>query len=198
MITTHFLMLLSASEPAADLYPVTLAEAKAHLRVDGTDQDALITGLISQAADQIERDTGLALRARSHSQVVNDWGNGRITVLRRPLNSVTTIAYDAEDGTEGALAAEQYRVREFLGMPNIIPAKDVTWPTLESINGAVRVTLNAGLANNDAVPPALKRAALLLIGHWFEHREGVTMKQTAMLEQGYASLIAPHRVLQVA
>lgn len=199
MITTHFLMMLAGdAAPTADLYPVTLAEAKAHLRVDGTSQDAHITALVRAAADQIERDTGLSLRAREFAQTVNDWGVSRIRLERRPLNSITSVVYDAETGSEATLAADQYRPRDFLGMPNIIPAKDVTWPALESIPGAVRVTYAAGLPSNDTVPATLKQAALLLVGHWFENREGVAMKESHALEQGYAALIGPHRVMQVA
>ena len=45
--------------PAA--MPVTLADAKAHLRVTSDAEDDMITGLIAAATHYLERDTGQAL-----------------------------------------------------------------------------------------------------------------------------------------
>ena len=46
---------------AASTYPVTLAEAKLHLRVDSTDEDTLITALITAATEMCEQKTGRAI-----------------------------------------------------------------------------------------------------------------------------------------
>jgi uncharacterized phiE125 gp8 family phage protein len=51
--------LIRTVEPAAE--PVTLAEAKAHLRLADSSEDDLLTGLIRAARQDVERATGMAL-----------------------------------------------------------------------------------------------------------------------------------------
>ncbi|PZN51615.1 MAG: hypothetical protein DIU65_11005, partial [Proteobacteria bacterium] len=50
-------------EPAAE--PVTLAEVKVHLRIDGTTEDELVAGLVRAARQEVERATGMALIEQS-------------------------------------------------------------------------------------------------------------------------------------
>ena len=47
--------------------PISLAEAKAHLRLDASDEDALLTALITAARMFVERTLGVALITQSWS-----------------------------------------------------------------------------------------------------------------------------------
>jgi uncharacterized phiE125 gp8 family phage protein len=203
MILTHFLTCFAVSTaPAIELAPVTLAEAKAHLRIVDSADDAYITALVGAAADKIERDTGIVCRARNLSIVRDsfmDSGVARIPAFYGPVNSIGAVVYDATDGTEQTLASDQYRLRQFAGMAYIVPAFGVSWPATEGGIGAVRVTLNAGYASNDDVPDTLRHAALLLIGHLYENREAVNIGQgVTEVPLGYDALIRAHRLRMVA
>lgn len=202
MLTTHFMAFFAGGVVPDSLAPVTLAEAKAHLRIVDNADDDYIAALVEAAADKIERDTGHVCRTRNVSVVRDsfaDAGQMRIPLNYGPVNSIASVVYDADTGTEQTLAADQYRLRQFAALTYIIPAYGVTWPTTESIIGAVRVTLNAGYATNDDVPDTLRHAALLLIGHWFENREAVAVGMTSTdTPLGYESLIRPHRLRMVA
>ena len=123
--------------------PMSLSEAKAHLRVIDDSENDYITGLIRAAADMIERDTGLVLRQRAVGVAFDGWSTNdrtRLPLWRGPVVSVTSVAYDDEVGAEQVLAANQYRVRSFAGASWIVPANAVIWPAVELGVGTVRVT----------------------------------------------------------
>ena len=181
--------------------PVTLAEAKAHLRVIETDDNDYIGGLIRAAADKIEQDTGVTLRQRAVTVVFDGWNatQQRLPLWRGPAVSVTSVVYDDVLGAQQTLAANQYRLREYSGATWIVPANGVTWPEVENIVGSVRVTYQAGYASNDAAPASLRHAALLLIGHWYENREAVNVGNIVQdVPLAYTALTSPYRVRMVA
>ena len=62
---------IQTSPPATE--PVSLAEAKAHLRVTHNDDDAYITTLIKTARQGIEAQTGLGLISQGWSVFLDDW-----------------------------------------------------------------------------------------------------------------------------
>jgi len=173
------------------LAPVTLAEAKAHLREDADDQDGLIVSLIRAAAAMVEAHTGLILRARTVAFSAPEFGD-RLLLPVRPVVSVTSIAYDAQDGTEAAFTG--YRVREFAGQVSIVPGFNAAFPEVEAIDGAVRVTAVAGYADNASVPHAIKQAVLLLVGHWFMSREASVIGTiVSELPLGVQAILQPYR-----
>lgn len=202
MLTTHFMAFFVGGAVTGNLAPVTLAEAKAHLRIVDAADDDYITSLIEAAADKIERDTGHICRARNVTIARDGFADDaqmRVPLNYGPVNSIASVVYDADTGTEETLAAGQYRLRQFAGLTYIIPAFGVTWPATEAIIGAVRVTFNAGYASNDDVPDTLRHAALLLIGNWYENREAVNVGGNASeVPLGYEALIRPHRLRMVA
>jgi uncharacterized phiE125 gp8 family phage protein len=177
--------------------PVTLADAKAHLRVVGNDDDTYITSLIAAAGLKIERDTGLIVTGvRSVIAAQRDWGVMHEVVLRRrPVVSVDSVQYRAVTGAVTTLAADQYRLETpAFGLSLIVPAFDAVWPELEATRGAVRATYSAGYATAEAVPADVRHAALVLIGHWYEHREAVVAGAApVVVPLAYDALIAPHR-----
>lgn len=77
---------------APALPPVTLEEAKAHLRVDHPDDDALIMGLIGAATEACERHTRRSLMARTLRLTRDYWPLGPVELPRPPLLSVERVA----------------------------------------------------------------------------------------------------------
>ena len=57
----------------AAVEPVTLAEVKAHLRLDHASEDELLGGLIRAAREEVERATGLALIDQDWRLVIDEW-----------------------------------------------------------------------------------------------------------------------------
>src|SRR3989440_8781126 len=85
--------------PAAE--PVTLADARAYLRVAHSDDDAVIAALIAGARSHVEAQTGRALITQTWRLIRDAWpSDGRIAVVPIPLRSVVAgRVYDAGGAT---------------------------------------------------------------------------------------------------
>ena len=96
---------------APSVEPLTTAEAKAHLRVDGTAEDAYIDECVTDARGTIEELTGRALITQTWDLWLDGWpAFGVITLPRPPLQSVTSVVYYDTDDTEATLSSANYLV----------------------------------------------------------------------------------------
>jgi len=166
--------------PAAE--PVTLAEAKAHLRVDHSDEDTVIGAMISAARVYCEQWTARAFVTQTWELVLDEFPTNEIEIPKPPLQTIDSIKYDDGDGIEQLLAASEYET-DPVSQPGWVVPITSGWPTVyEGIN-AVRIRFTAGydpgtdspvdLAAN--VPPSLKAAMLLYIGQLYSVREDVVV-----------------------
>jgi uncharacterized phiE125 gp8 family phage protein len=179
---------------AAASTPVTLAEAKAHLRVDGSDEDDLITALVEAATSAVEEETGRALVTQTWDYAVAQ-PSGKVYLPLHPVASVSTLTYyDTADSAQTLTVSDYYL---FKGPDKawLEPKDNVDWPEMKDRADALTVTFVAGQAVAD-VPQALKQAVLLLVAHWFEHREAVG--DTSELPLAYGYLTAQHKLGWVA
>jgi uncharacterized phiE125 gp8 family phage protein len=160
---------------------VSLDEAKLHLRVEGTDEDALITALIVAATADAEAYLGSALFDQTFDFVPetvpqshffsHSFGHHRAKVRLpiTPLLSVEGVFYTL-DGAETEIDAGSYFVETITG---VITA--TTWPRADSL----RVRFRAGYVDTQSspavgeVPPTIRAAVLLTIGHLYTNRESV-------------------------
>lgn len=153
--------------PAAE--PVTLAEARNHLRVDDPSDDALIDGLVVAAREWAEAFTGRAMITQTWDYSITAWpSSGTPIVLpRSPLQSVTWVRYrDAADAVQ-TLDAASYLVEP----PLIDLAKGATWPTLSAARAyPITIRIVAGYGDRNLVPQAVRQAILLIVGALYERR----------------------------
>ncbi len=198
------------SAPASE--PVTLAEAKAHLRVEVADEDSLITALIVVAREAAEAHTRRALVTQTWRltldrfpaalqpwwdgvrQVADMPGDGNIIELPRPpLVSVTSVTvYDDADNPV-AVPAASYYVDSDSEPGRVSLRSGKTWPAVGRVAGGVEVVFVAGYGAASAVPQAIRQGMLMLIGHLFERREAEAA--AGALPPGVAALWRPYRVL---
>lgn len=182
------------SGPASE--PISLSDAKLHLRVDAGDEDALISRLITAARQYVEASTGACLGSQTW-ELYLDRFEREIVLPRYPVQNIVEIGYTPAGGSEVPVSSGDYIVDK-AGPPwRIVPAFGKTWPasTLDPISG-VRVRFTAGFT---AVPEWAKEAMLLLIGHWYEHREAAVVAElagasSAPVALAVEALLAPHRL----
>lgn len=159
-----------SSEPAAE--PVTLAEAKIHLRVDNDDENSLITILIQAARELVEQRTGRSLI--NQTRVIKmDWfpDSDTIYLTNGPVSSVTTVKYYIDEVLTTLDSAEYWT--DFSSDIARIVVVD-SWPTTDDRPNSVEITYVSGYgATSSTVPKPLKQAIYLILGHLYENRQQV-------------------------
>ena len=161
------LMPTLVTPPASE--PLTVAQAKSHLRVDHTDDDTLITGYIEASRQYVEERCWCSVQAQTWKLLLNDWPHEPLTLPRGPVVSISSVRYQTAINTWVTLASDQYALlqdgRWWL-------AYDMQWPTTALYGWEpVEITYTAGVGASTA----LRQAMLLLIGHWYENREAVVV-----------------------
>uniref|UniRef100_A0A6M3K9B5 Putative head-tail connector n=1 Tax=viral metagenome TaxID=1070528 RepID=A0A6M3K9B5_9ZZZZ len=81
-------------------FPVAIDEAKKHLRVDYSSDDAYITGLIAAATDKVEGYLRRRLVTQTWKIFLDEWPAGDIVLPFGKLQSVTHVKYTDTDGTQ--------------------------------------------------------------------------------------------------
>ena len=200
--------------------PVSTAEAKTHLRVDGTDEDTYIDKLIAVARRHVEHVTRRALITQSVQMTLDHFpgvahgildlrmhperltGTGEDWVIRLPrgpVQSVTSITYTDDAGAEQTLAPSKYILDAAHQPARITPAYTEVWPTTRPIPAAVTVEFVAGYGNPADVPDDLKHAVLVLVATMHEHREAVAFNGTpSRVPMAFDYLVGPYRLGTVA
>ena len=180
--------------------PVSLSEARAHLRIDGSDTDASLAGYIIAARQHAENYCRRALLTQTWDQTFDyDWpyidGVYRLDFPFQPVSSVTQITYTDEDNIVQTLGSTQYLLRGTGGnnIPYVVPADGVTWPTVLYIPETIRVRFIAGYGSNPGdVPEAIRTAMLMHIELLYDRDP----QARSLLEDARDTLLDPYRVVR--
>ena len=164
--------------PAAE--PISTAEAKLHLRVDVSADDALIDTLVGAARQSCESATCRRFITQTWDLHLHDFplSNGPIVLPSPPVSSVTSITYTDTNGDATVLSSSLYTTDLPAGPQArhgmIYPAYQQSWPQVRGIPNAVVVRFVCGYGGTGtSVPPALLAAMKLRLGHLYLHREQV-------------------------
>lgn len=178
--------------------PISRAAAKAHLRVDGDDENDVIDALIQAATDRVSGRNGFTGRAL----VPQTWdyylpffpANGVICIPLPPLRSVTSITYRDSAGTTQTLSAGLYTVNPASEPGTVELVYGQSWPETFSSWDAVKIRFNCGYAPADpaspsdlasGVPEAIKTAIKLFLTDLYENRSA---QSSVKLEENIAAM----------
>lgn len=169
---------------APTVEPVTLAEAKLHLRVDDSADDTRITAMIVAARHRAEQLTDRLFGTQTWELVLDAFPTD-FTIYNAPLTAVTTIKYLDTTGAEQTLATGNYVVDADSVPARITLAEGYAWPETKAITNAVRVRYTGGHAPTDPDLAALKQWMLVAIGTWYRHAEAIDAGSYAEVPRTY-------------
>jgi uncharacterized phiE125 gp8 family phage protein len=174
---------LLTAPPAAE--PVSLAEAKAQLRLATSDEDALVAALIKAARHAIEQASGLSLIDQSWSLYVDAWPVSRALLLARgPVSAISDVLIYGEDGTPATLDPAHYLLDKVSSPARCILREGRNVPVAGRRANGIEVRFRAGFGpTGESVPTDLRQALLVTVAHWFDHRgdgEGATLPAEAL------------------
>jgi uncharacterized phiE125 gp8 family phage protein len=135
--------------------PVTLADAKLHLKVDTADDDALITRLITAARARAEWHTGRALITQGWILWLDCWpACGVVELQLAPLQSVSALTVYAPDDSASVLDPATYQIDAASAPARLALKTGVSPPiNLRAIN-SVAIAFTAGYGDEAADVPA--------------------------------------------
>ena len=170
--------------------PLSLAEAKLWLRLDGTDEDATVAALIAAARLAVELASGRKLIAQGWRIMLDAWpADATIRLPLSPVRAVTAVRV-----RDGAGLATELSSAVWTADVNRDPALiHLRAPPLQPglVTGGIEIDVDCGFGNDaEAVPEPLRQAIRVLVARWFENRGDAALPQ---LPPEFVSLCAAWR-----
>lgn len=139
--------------------PVTLAEAKLNARIDGTEFDSLIPGLIASARETCEQQLSRALLEQTWELALDAFPDDAIQLNRPRVMSIVSVKYIDTAGVEQTLSSSLYTLDADTLPGYVLPAYGTEWPsTRDGTANAVRVRFTCGYGTTaSSVPESVKR-----------------------------------------
>lgn len=181
---------------APAIEPITLDEAKLHLKVDTADDNALINALITTTRQLAERETKRAFITQTWEMFL-DYAPPEIDIPKPPLQATgLSIKVIDEAAAESVVNAASYDVDASENSPGRVKLRSgCSWPSHRGFASFI-IEFKAGYGDTATdVPEALKQGLFVLIGHMYENRgdEGAVKARVHALEEARI-LFAPFKI----
>jgi uncharacterized phiE125 gp8 family phage protein len=160
--------------------PVTLAEARIHLRLPtsiDTDEQDEITRIISAATEYAENYTNRLWTTGNRTEYFDAFP---ISTDRTRLGlylpsakggiTISSVTYYDDNYQQQTLASNLYRVVGATDRAYLFPAMGEVWPT-DLSNEPKHIAVTYAIDGTVSVPQSVKQAILLLVGALYEYRE---------------------------
>lgn len=196
---------------APEVEPVSISEAKEHLRiVDFTDDDNYIASLITAARKWCEDYCERTFADCQYTVAFDDFPHIRIELPRPPLRlnataseATVTISYVDTGGSTQVLSWAQSGTQDFRVDKDYTPALAYplyleTWPSTRIDDKAVQITYLAGYGDSRFVPKSVTHSMKMLVSHWYTNREAADRAGMKDVPLGVYDLLAPFSWKQYA
>ncbi|WP_411679852.1 head-tail connector protein [Clostridium thailandense] len=190
-------MALKVVTPPA-VEPITLDEAKQHLRIVGNDDDIILFSMIRQAREFCEDFQNRKYITQTLELVLDDFPKYNYISFENcsPVQSVESIKYYDTNGKELIFDKSNYIVDTDSFVNRIVLGYCKLWPiiTLQTVN-AVRIRFTAGFGDKpESVPETVKWAMIL---HMRLLYDDYRPDERTKIEEARNSLLSMNRVIPV-
>ena len=163
----------------ASTYPVSLTEAKSHLKVDTTADDTYITSIIKAATQLSEEYTNRFFIDTEIEQYASSFVELK-TLFKSKVSAITNVKYYDNNNTLQVLSATVYDTQLNYEPSQIQLAENQSFPSITKRNDAVRAKYTVGYGSSASdVPEIIKQAILLTIGNFYQNRNSVVIGRIA-------------------
>ncbi len=157
--------------------PVSVNEARAYLRIEGTEEDAGLAGFLKVARELCEAFTGQVLVATRYLETKPfdagrstgvPWSAGRgVRLSRMPLRQIMSATLVSRDGTRTVLGPQDFDIAEDARGQTLL-----RMTFLPPSGALLEVNYWAGMGSDwNCVPEALRQGILRLTAHLYAHRD---------------------------
>lgn len=184
--------------------PVSVDEAREHLRLQVQDDDVYVAGLIQSAREYTEAYCHRAIVTQRVEILLPEFAD-EIELPRGPVTALKTLKYLNTSNVETtlvnadadpAVTSSLYELDTTTEPNRLLLAYNQVWPDTLTWWSAVRIQYQVGWAA-DAVPAAMRQALLLLVGQMYEFRvPEITGTIVSKVEFAFTALVAPYRLLE--
>lgn len=168
------------TEPSVE--PISLQEAKDHLRETGSDQDSVLLALIVAARQYAENYLRRSLVQQTLELTLDRFPGRTIELPNPPVQSVTHVKYIDSTGTLQTMDSTLYTLDSYRAPARLEPVWGQIWPYTRSDLNAVQIRYVAGYAPTSSptdyrenVPAAVKAWMKARVAQLYEHREGIVV-----------------------
>jgi len=162
---------------APTIFPISLEDAKDHLRLSGDAEDDYVQSLIYTAIDWAEQFTGRRLLTQTWKYYLDDWPEARDdgSYIRLPfgqLKSVTSVVYTDSDEDDTTWDSDEYIVDIESEPGRVVLGYGYTWPSFTaSPSNPICITYVCGWTASASVPTNIKHAIKLMVTDLYNDRE---------------------------
>lgn len=167
--------------PASE--PVTLAETKLFLRVDGTEEDVLLGNLIATVRMAAEQYVKRSLITQTWTLTYDDYAPAETRLLMGPVQAVNSVTRIARDGSTTTVDDVTY----YLSASREILLFDAT-----PFGHRVAIEYDAGYGAASEVPSPIKQGMLAHMAAMY-HQRALSQE----IPEASKALYAPYRVVML-
>ncbi len=135
--------------------PVTLSEIKDHLRIEHSEHDTMLQGLIQASREYVEDITSRALVEQTRTAYYRDWPLEKFSLPGFPLRSVNSVKYTDVDGTTNTFDSSNYEVVTAKEPGEVVLGYSKTWPSATLLHESypIQVEFVCGYEPTSDSPP---------------------------------------------
>lgn len=163
---------------AASTFPVSLTEAKSHLKVDTSADDTYITSIIKAATQLSEEYTNRFFIDTVIEQTCSSFADLQ-TLFKSKVSAVASVKYYDSDNSSQTLDSAIYDVQLNYEPSQIQLADGKSFPSITKRNDAVVAKYTVGYGTASDVPEIIKQAILLTIANFYQNRNSVVVGRIA-------------------